>query len=152
MIKLSKILTGIAAVIGLIGLYFFVRILVEGDDVIKSDPDVQASTISPFITFSLWVLYITIVSTVVFSLISITKKIHILKKTVLSLLILGTVLCISYMFASDAEVTDTFGNVLKDGEAGSVSKWVGAGIIYSLVLGAIGLALFIFDLLKGLVK
>ena len=75
-----------------------------------------------------------------------------LKKTLYSLAILGAILLVSYMFASDAEVTDVFGNTLKDGEAGATSKWVGTGIIYSLALGAVGLILFVSDLLKGLVK
>ena len=35
--KLSKITTGIAAVIGLIGFFFFVRVLMEGDDAIEND-------------------------------------------------------------------------------------------------------------------
>ena len=75
-----------------------------------------------------------------------------IKKTVLGLVVLGVILAVSYTFASDAAVTDVLGNVVKDGEAGPTSKWVGTGIIYSMVLGAIGLALFVLDLLKGMIK
>lgn len=150
--KLSKIATGIAAVIGVIGFFFFIRVLMAGDDAIENDAAVQASIVPPFIVFSLWVFYITIGLTVFFSLRNVFKNPENLKKTLLSLVVLGVVLAVSYMFASDAEVTDVFGNTLEDGEAGSTSKWVGTGIIYSLTLGGIGLALFVFDLLKGLVK
>ena len=152
MSKLSKIVTGVAAVIGLIGFFFFIRVLMAGDEAIENDAAVQASIVPPFITFSLWVFYITIGVTIFFSLRNMVKNPENLKKTVMSLAILGVVLAVSYMFASDAEVTDVFGKTLKDGAAGATSKWVGTGIIYSLVLGGIGLALFVFDLLKGLVK
>jgi len=150
--KLSKITTGIAAVIGLIGFFFFVRVLMEGDDAIENDMAVQASIVPPFIMFSLIVFFITIFVTIFFSVRSMVKNPENLKKTLYSLAILGAILLVSYMFASDAEVTDVFGNTLKDGEAGATSKWVGTGIIYSLALGAVGLILFVSDLLKGLVK
>lgn len=152
MTKLSKIVTAIAAVIGVVGFYFFIRVLMAGDDAIENDAAVQASIVPPFIIFSLWVFYLTIGVTIFFSLRGLVQNPENLKKTVLSLVILGAVLAVSYMFASGAEVTDVFGKTLKDGEAGATSKWVGTGIIYSLVLGTIGLALFVFDLLKGLVK
>jgi len=150
--KLSKIVTAVAAVIGVIGFFFFIRVLMAGDDAIENDAAVQASIVPPFITFSLAVFYLTIGVTIFFSLRGMVQNPENLKKTVLSLVMLGAVLAVSYMFASDAEVTDVFGKTLKDGEAGATSKWVGTGIIYSLVLGTIGLVLFIVDLLKGLVK
>ena len=150
--KLSKIATGFAAFIGLVGIFFFVRILMEGDDAIETSAELQASILGPSITFSLGVIYLTIAITVFFSILNMVKNPESLKKTLGSLLILGVLLAVSYMFASDAEVTDVYGSALEDGEAGATSKWVGTGIIYSLVLGGIGLSLFIFDLLKGLVK
>lgn len=150
--KLSKITTGIAAFIGLIGFFFFIRVLMEGDEAIENNMDIQASIVPPFIFFSLLVFFATIVVTVFFSIRSMVKNPENLKKTLFSLLVLGVLLVASYLFASDAEVTDVFGKTLKDGEAGATSKWVGTGIIYSLALGAVGLTLFVIDLVKGLVK
>ena len=57
-----------------------------------------------------------------------------------------------YSFASDAAVTDTVGRVLEDGEAGPVSKWVSTGINFSGILGVIGLAFFLVDFSRSLVK
>ena len=150
--KFNKLLTALTAIIALIGLFFFVRILMVGDDTLKVDAEAQSSILSPFIQFSLWTLYLTIAVSILFSVFNVVKNPDNLKKTLLGLVVLGAILAVAYMFASDAAVTDGFGNVLKDGAAGSVSKWVGTGIIYSLMLGGIGLALFVFDLLKGLVK
>ena len=48
--KKSKILTYITGFIGLIGFYFFVRIIMEGDTVLTEDVDAQNSVLSPFIT------------------------------------------------------------------------------------------------------
>ena len=66
--------------------------------------------------------------------------------------IMGVLLVIAYVFASDAASTDAMGNIMADGEAGSVSKWVSTLINYSFILGAIGLVLFLFDFVKSLVK
>jgi len=150
--KFNKILTALTAIIAVIGFYFFIRILMVGDETFKTDAAAQSSVLSPFIQFSLWVLYITIGVTLLFSIINVVKNPDNLKKTLLGLVVLGVILVVSYMFASDAAVTDNLGNILEDGEAGSISKWVGTGIIYSLALGGIGLALFLVDILKGLVK
>lgn len=155
--KLSKILTGVAAVIALIGFYFFIMIVVNGEDAIKSDPEVQASTVSPYITFSVVILILTIAAAVIFSVVNLVKNPESLKKTLLSLVILGAIFAVSYMFAKDTSLVDAVGNKdwqvsISNGEAGGISKWVGTGITYSIALGAIGLALFVVDIVKGLIK
>ena len=64
---------------------------------------------------------------------------------------MAALLIIAYGLASDAAVTNASGMVIKDGQAGSVSKWVSTGIIYSMILGGIGLAFFLWDFVKGLI-
>ncbi|GGG94837.1 hypothetical protein GCM10011416_10340 [Polaribacter pacificus] len=157
MSKLSKILTGVAAVIAVIGFYYFVMILNYGEDAIKSDPDVQGSTISPFVTFSVIVLVLAIASAVIFSVINMVKNPESLKKTLLSLAVLAVIFAVAYMFSKDTSLVDAVGNkdwqaTIDSGEAGSISKWVDTGIRYSVVLGAIGLGLFVVDIVKGLIK
>ena len=56
----------------------------------------------------------------------------------------------AYAMSSDAAVTNMSGNIIKDGEAGSTSKWVSTGIWYSMILGGIGLGFFLWDFVKSL--
>ncbi|HEY9220028.1 MAG TPA: hypothetical protein VIO43_00460 [Lutibacter sp.] len=150
--KKSKILTYITGFIGLIGFYFFVRIIMEGDTVLTEDVDAQNSVLSPFITYSIFLLIATSAIAVVFSLINLTKNPEVLKRTMLGVVAMAILLVIAYVFASDAATTDAMGKVILDGEAGSVSKWVSTLINYTFILGAIGLGFFSFDFVKSLVK
>ena len=150
--KISKILSLVSGLIGLIAVYFLARIIMEGDDAVKESLDLQNSLVSPFVSFARIVLIITTVITVIFSLWNLVRQPKLLKKTLLSLAALGVLLLIAYMMASDAAVTNISGNVIKDGEAGSTSKWVSTGIWYSLMLGGIGLAFFLWDFVKSLVS
>lgn len=150
--KLSKLLTGFVALIGLIGAVLFIRVVMAGDESIETDAAVQESVVNPIVTFSTILLYISVIVTVVMSLLGLFKNPAALKKTLIGLLVLAAVLAVSYFAASDAAVYDSQGVLLKDGEAGATSKWVGTGIIYSLILGAVAAMFFVFDLVKGLVK
>ncbi|MGV6846467.1 MAG: hypothetical protein ACWA42_10120 [Lutibacter sp.] len=150
--KLTRILTIIAGVIGLIGFYFFLRIVMEGDDALKADATLQNSILSPFISYSVILLVIVAAISVFFSLINLFKNPEILKRTLIGVAVLAVILVISYAMASDAAVTNAAGDIIKDGEAGTVSKWVSTLINYSFALGAIGLVMFLFDFLKSLVK
>ncbi|HSQ47842.1 MAG TPA: hypothetical protein VLM44_13105 [Lutibacter sp.] len=150
--KKSKILTFVTGFLGLIGFYFFVRIVMEGDTAIMEDGDLQNSVLSPFITYSIILLVATAAIAIIFSLLNLTKHPEVLKRTLLGVAAMAILLVIAYVFASDAAVTDAMGKVLPDGEAGSVSKWVSALINYSFILGTIGLGFFLFDFVKSLVK
>ena len=71
--KFSKILTLVAGLIGLIAFYFFIRIVMVGDDIIETDAEVQASIVSPFINFAKFVLIATALIAVVFSIVNLVK-------------------------------------------------------------------------------
>jgi len=150
--KKSKILSYVTGFLGLIGLYFFVRIMMVGDSVLLEDADAQNSVLSPFITYSIFLLIATSLIAVVFSLINLTKNTEVLKRTMLGVAAMVILLVIAYVFASDAATTDGMGKVILDGEAGTVSKWVSTLINYSFILGAIGLGFFLFDFVRSLVK
>lgn len=150
--KLSKILSLISGLIGLIAIYFLIRIIMEGDDAVKESLELQNSLVSPFVSFAKVILIVTTVIAVLFSLWNLIRHPKLLKKTLVSLAVLGVLLLISYMMASDAAVTNVSGNIIKDGEAGSTSKWVSTGIWYSMILGGIGLAFFLWDFVKSLVS
>lgn len=150
--KTSKILTFVTGFIGLVGFYFFIRIVMEGDDAIKEDGALQASILSPFISFSIFLLIATALISIVFSLLNLTKHPEVLKRTLLGVGAMGLLLVLAYVFATDEATTDAMGKIILDGEAGSVSKWVSTLINYSFILGAIGLGFFLFDFVKSLVK
>jgi hypothetical protein len=80
------------------------------------------------------------------------KNPEILKRTLIGVAFLAVLLAIAYSMASDAAVTDSVGNIIKDGEAGAISKWVSTLINFSFYLGIIGLVMFLLDFLKSLVK
>jgi len=150
--KFSKILTLVAGLIGLIAFYFFIRIVMVGDEIIETDADVQASIVSPFINFAKFVLIATGVIAVVFSMLNLLKQPQVLKRTLLGIVALAVILVIAYSVSSDAAVLDVSGRVLEDGEAGSVSKWVSTGINFSAILGVIGLGFFVVDFVRSLAK
>ncbi len=149
--KISKILTLVAGLIGLIGFYFFIRILMIGDEVFETDVALQNSVLSPFIYFAQILLIITILISVVFSAVNMVKHPQVLKRTLIGVGALLVILVIAYSFADDGAVM-SMGKVLPDGEAGSISKWVSTGINYSAILGLIGFGAFFFDFAKSLVK
>ena len=153
--KLSKILTLVAGLIGLIGFVFFARIVAEGDDSIEAmlaDETMTDSFVAPFISFAIVVLVITIIIAVLFSVVNLVKHPQVLKRSLMGVGIMVVFLVIAYSLASDAAVLDVMGNVLEDGEAGSVSKWVSTGINFSAILGIIGFGAFFVDFVKSLVK
>ena len=150
--KFSKILTLVAGLIGLIAFYFFIRIVMVGDDIIETDAEVQASIVSPFINFAKFVLIATGVIAVVFSILNLVKHPQVLKRTLLGVAALVVILVIAYSVSSDAAVLDVSGRVLEDGEAGSISKWVSTGINFSAILGVIGLGFFVVDFVRSLAK
>src|SRR5210317_2655954 len=115
--KVSKILSLISGLIGLIAIYFLVRIIMEGDDAVKESLDLQNSLVSPFVQFAKVILLITTVVAVVFSLWNLVRQPKLLKKTLVSLAALAVLLLISYMMASDEATTNMSGNIIKDGEA-----------------------------------
>ena len=151
--KLSKLLNIFIAVIAAVGAFLFIRIFMEDAELIKTDPDTQQSVISPIIWFSTSLLYIAIGVTIVLSLIGLVKNPDNLKKTVLGLAVLGVILALAYFTGDSAAVADPQGKVLLGGEEGSsVNQWVSTGIWYSMFLGIIAGAFFVYDLVKGLIK
>jgi len=150
--KLSGILTIVAGLIGVITFYFFIRIVMVGDDALETDAALQASIVSPFISFAKIVLIATLAITIIFSILNLVKHPDVLKRSLLGVGVMAVILVIAYSVAGDGVVTDGVGKILPDGEAGSISKWVSTLINYSFILGGIGLAMVGVDFVKGLVK
>ncbi|TMM29957.1 hypothetical protein FDT66_08805 [Polaribacter aestuariivivens] len=151
--KSNKILNILIAVIAIIGAFLFIRIFMEDVDTLKVDGDLQNKVISPIIYFSTILFYAAVVIAIVLSLWNLIRNPQNLKKTLLGIGVLGVVLIVAYFMSDTQAVLDTQGEVLPGGEEGSTTnKWVGTGIIYSIILGAIASLFFVYDLVKGLIK
>lgn len=151
--NLSKILSAFVALIAVIGAFLFIRVFMADVDAIETDAEVQASVITPIIVFSTSLFYLAVGTAVIMSVLALVKNPESLKKTLLGVLVLGVILAVAYFTGDSLEVTDPQGKVLEGGEAGSsVNQWVSTGIWYSMFLGIIAGAFFVWDLIKGLIK
>lgn len=148
--KSSKILMLIAGAIGLVSIIFLARIMMVGDIEITTSLDVQNSIISPFITFSVIILVITILITVVFSVYILLKHPEQLKKALIGVGVLVGLLLITYFVSPNSQVVDVTGRILM--EESITSQIISAGISYSLLLGTIGIGFFMWDFVKSMIK
>ena len=135
--KILMIVTLVLALIG-VGLYYAAS---DGAD----------AAMGNYVGYSILLLVIAAGLAVVFSLLNLLKKPALLKKALLSLGVLAVVLAISYAMAGNEAVYDASGKVFP-GSAGSTSKWVGTFINYSIILMLVGAVLFLYDMIKNLVK
>jgi magnesium-transporting ATPase (P-type) len=151
--KSNKILSIIIAVVALIGAFLFIRIFMEDAEAIETNVDLQNKVISPIIYYSTFLLIATIAITIALSLWSLIRNPENLKKTLMGLAALGVLLIISSFLSDSEAVINAAGGISEGGEAGSsINKWVGTGIWYSIILGAIASFFFVYDLVKGLIK
>lgn len=150
--KIVKIVNLVTGLFGVIGIFFLIRLVAVGDDAVIASADLQDSIVSPAISFTTILLYLAIILAVGFSIWNLILHPKLLKKALISIAALAVVLVLSYLLADDSAVTDMYGNVIKDGEAGTVSKWVSAGIWYTAILGLVGFVLFLLGFVKSLFK
>jgi hypothetical protein len=150
--NLSKITKLIAGVLAIIGLYFFARIMVAGNDQIQESLSLQSNVIGPFITFTQILLMLVISAALIFSVINIITHPNLLKKFLISISVLSILFLLVYFTASGAAVTNNAGMVVQNGEAGATSKLVSTGITYSAILGVVGIFFFLFDFAKSMTK
>lgn len=147
---MSKILMIVAAAIGLIAIFFLARIVIAGDAVITSSAELQSSVVSPFIVFSIIILVLTAVISVIFSGYSLVQNPDQLKEALIGFGVLVGLLLITYFVSPNSQVVDVTGKVLM--EESSLSQIISAAISYSFVLGTIGLGFFLWDFVKSMIK
>ncbi len=138
--KSSIVLKLISWVVAIIGIVAFVLGPNSGDDKNKD----------MMVDYGLIILVITAVIAIVLSLINILKRPAVLKRVFLSLAILAVVLVVAYLASTGGEVLNSKGVAFKITE--STSRWVGTGILYSLILLGVGALLFLVDMIKNIVK
>lgn len=158
----SKIVTIIAAVLGLIGVFFLIRIIMAGDDAIETSADLQGSIVDPLIGFAKYLLIATAVIAILFSILNIVKHPESLKKTLITFGIFIGLFLIAYFTASDELATDAQGKaveikdlsdkVLTGDAAHSITKRVTGLINFTGILGLIGLLSIGWGFVKSLGK
>ena len=102
------------------------------------------------VDYALIVLVITAAVALIYSLINILKRPALLKRALLALGILVVVLFVAYFLSKGGQVLNSKGVPFNITE--NTSKWVGTGILYSLILLGVGGVLFLWDMVKNIVK
>jgi len=138
--RLSKILTIVSFVLAIIGLGLYYFSTDSGD-----------SAMGNYVGYAMLLLIITAGLAIVFSLLNLFKNPGMLKKALVSLGVLTVVLVIAYLLA-DGDAVYNASNEVFPGSEGSVSKWVGTFINYSIILLFVGAVLFLYDMIKNLIK
>ena len=142
----NRLITIFVALLSLVGIVLFVRVM--GID--EGSVEEMSGAVSPLVTFSIFLIGLTVVVSVVASLWSLFKNANALKKSLLGLAVLGVLFAISYMLADSTPVIDANNQVIDTTE--STIRLSSTGILYSIFLVVIAGAFFVFDLLKGLIK
>ncbi len=146
--NIQKIIKIGALVIGLIAVFFLVRIMMIGDEAIEADVANQG-ILTGFANLAYVILAIATVTTLVFSLVNLVSHPDKLKKALISIGVFALVLMVAWFASSGEERLLSDNKVLTAGE----SQMVEAGIkaFYILIMLAAGLMLF-FGVKKMLSK
>lgn len=110
----------------------------------------ENGAIGTYVTYALFLLVIASFIALAFAVSNIFKNPGLLKQVLLVMGILVLILIVSYILAGDEAVFSGSGEQLVG--QGSTSKWVGTGVIYSLILLTVGMFLFLWDMVKNASK
>ena len=147
--KIQNIIKIISAIISVLAAFFLLRIIGTGDDDIKMAATMgEFSAVSPLVELARIVIFITIATTLIFSLLGLFSDRAKLKKAAISVGLFLCVIGISYVLSEGVETP------LKDGEvlSESGSKWVGTGIRTFYILAVIAVSLMIFSGVTKIIK
>jgi len=147
--KIQNIIKIISAIISVLAAFFLLRIIGSGDDDIKMAATMgDFSAVSPLVELARIVIFITIATTLIFSLLGLFSDRAKLKKAAISIGLFLCVIGISYVLSEGVETP------LKDGEvlSASGSKWVGTGIRTFYILAVIAISLMIFSGVTKIIK
>ena len=147
--KIQNIIKIISAIISVLAAFFLLRIIGTGDDDIKMAATMgEFSAVSPLVELARIVIFITIATTLIFSLLGLFSDRAKLKKAAISVGLFLCVIGISYVLSEGVETP------LKDGEvlSASGSKWVGTGIRTFYILAVIAVSLMIFSGVTKIIK
>lgn len=143
--NLQKILTIVAAVVGVISIFFLIRIIGTGDDAIKGGED---GVIAPLMAIAYVVAAIAVVLVVLFTLKNILTNPKALMSALKSVGAFALLAVIAYVMSTGVETPMRDGEVL----SASGSKLVGAGLRLFYFLAAIAVGAMLFTGVKKMIK
>ena len=143
--RLSKIFMIVTLILALIGVALYYLSSSGGD-----------ASMGNYVGYAILLLVITAGLTIVFSLLNLIKSPTALKKSLISVGVLVAVLVIAYLLADGSVVNDASNKEFLDSKglpySAGTYKWVATFIVYSAILMAVGAFLFLFDMIKNLIK
>lgn len=143
----QKILTIIAGIVGVIAMFFLIRIIGVGDEAIKAGE--SGGTVNTFMYIAYAILAITLVLVVLFTLKNVFSNPATLKSTLMSVGAFALLALICYFaFAKGVETPLRDGKVLSAGD----SKLVGAGLYMFYALAIIAVGTMLFTGIKKMIK
>jgi uncharacterized protein HemY len=139
--SVQKIVTYVAALLGVVGLIFQITILGKGDDVIEMAAlSGDYGVVSSMVSLAMIIILIAVILTLAFSVMNLTSDPEKLKKAMISIGAFLAVVLIAFLFSSGDETP------LKDGEVLSAtgSRLVETGLrtFYFLVVIAAGAMIY----------
>ena len=147
--NIQKITTLVSASLGVIGLIFLALIIGKGDDAIEmSAMQGDFGTVSYIIYLAQFILLITVLITLFFSIKNLASDKGNLKKSLMSIAAFAIVILIAFLFSSGEETP------MQDGEILSVggSRMVETGIRTFYFLTVIAVGAMAFHSVKKLIK
>jgi uncharacterized membrane protein len=147
--KIQSIVKIFSAIIGVLGTFFLLRIISNGDENIKMDASMgDFGVVSPLVDLASIVLIITIAVTVIFTLRGLFSDPAKLKKAGIAIGLFLVVIFISFVLSDGVETP------LKDGEvlSASSSKWVGTGIRSFYILSLVAISLMALSGTRKILK
>ena len=147
--NIQKITTLVSASLGVIGLLFLAIIIWTGDDAIEmSAMQGDFGTVSYIIYLAQFVLLITVLTTLFFSIKNLASDKGNLKKSLMSILAFALVIVVAFVFSSGEETPMQDGEMLSAGGARMVET--GIRTFYFLTIIAVGA--MAFHSVKRLIK
>ena len=143
----QKIITIIAGVIGVIAMFFLIRIIGVGDEAIKAGE--SSGTVNTFMYIAYAILALILILVVLFTLKNLLTHPATLKSTIMAVGAFLLVFALCYFVLADGVETP-----MRDGKMLSVggSKLVGAGIYMFYALAIIAIGTMLFSGIKKMIK
>lgn len=143
----QKIFTIIAGIIGIIAMFFLIRIIGVGDEAIKAGE--SSGTVNTFLYIAYIILAITLLLVVLFTLKNVFSNPATLKSTLMGVGAFLLVFAICYFALAKGVETP-----MRDGEilSASDSKLVGAGLYMFYALAIIAIGSMLFSGIKKMIK
>ncbi|WP_055443844.1 hypothetical protein [Lacinutrix himadriensis] len=142
----QKIITIIAGVIGVIAMFFLIRIIGVGDEAIKAGE--SSGIVNTFMYIAYAILALILVLVVLFTLKNIFSNAATLKSTLMAVGAFLVVALICYFLATGVETEMKEGEMLSAGD----SKLIGAGLYMFYALAIIAIGSMLFSGIKKMIK